>query len=160
MQKLKPLLIGSVLVLLTVLAYNQILENFKVSMITNHPLYLKLTSDNEYGIRTEDLKAIQDSSYSDKTKKLLIKIAQDVRNITANHENESWVVENANQISLHLACGVLAEMAENNNVIQVFKVFVNDSERMSANQNFWMTYDKTHGSKPYPSKEECDQLVL
>lgn len=129
-----------------------------VEKVTSHPLYLKLTSDNEYGIRKEDLDAIINSSYSEKTKKLLISVAQDVEQITKKYSDEAWINKNANKVSLNLACGVLAEMAENNKVVEVFKVFVNNDSRMTANQLFWINYDKNHGAKPYPTKEDCDKL--
>lgn len=130
------------------------------SAVENHPMVLKMTSNNEYGIRDEDLTAINESGYDEHTKKILIKVAQDVRDISSNSLNEEWIKANAPSISLHLACAVLAEYEQNNQVVKVFKVFVNTNERMTANQAFWVAYDKDHGSKPYPSKTECDALKL
>lgn len=154
MQNKKNLIVMAVSIILVVLTYSN------MDKIKNSPTYLKLTTDNEFGIRAEDLSAINDSGYNDKTKKLLIKIAQDVTEITSHYNDESWINQNAVKINLHLSCGVLAEMEQNNKVVKVFKTFVNTDERMTANQLFWVTYDKVHGSRPYPTKTDCDALQL
>lgn len=108
-------LIQTFVAILVIVATFQILLHPKTSKPTRYDeetgagkivnRYMALgNSTNEFKIRDEDLKKIEQSLFTPEYKKLLIKIAQDKQNIILHSNDLDWIKTNARETYVRLTC--------------------------------------------------------
>ena len=119
-------------------------------------------STNEYQIRDQDLALVNSLQVSYKSKKLLIKVAQDYQSIVLHSNDMNWIRSNGRDLEIRNYCALDEEYIRNKKSskgkVKFMDTFLDSDERDIFYKEYNINYRSMKLATSFPTDEEISRV--